>query len=290
VKYCVMLFGRSEAIEMLHANMQRPPTYLRFNTLRAEENQILERLSQDGIKVKKVEQLRHLYEVTVARQPVARTASSQEGFFYVQDKASCFAVEAGNPAPSKRIFDVCAAPGAKTTYVAQLMRNDGEIVSLDYSKRRMATWKDEIARTGVNIAEPVIADARFPLPLAGDADLVILDPPCTGTGAFGKNPAAKWRITPRSIEKMAEIQWQMLNNCSEYVRAGGVLVYSTCSITVEENEMLIERFMKWHPEFTLLEITPKMGLPGLRGLEKCRRLYPHVDRCNGFFIAKMSKG
>jgi 16S rRNA (cytosine967-C5)-methyltransferase len=88
---------------------------------------------------------------------------------------------------------------------------------------------------------------------------------------------------------MAEIQRQMLNNCSEYVKPGGTLIYSTCSVTIEENEMLVERFMKWHPEFLLAEITPKIGLPGLRGLEKCQRLYPHIHRCNGFFIAKMLK-
>jgi 16S rRNA (cytosine967-C5)-methyltransferase len=187
------------------------------------------------------------------------------------------------------VFDVCAAPGAKTTYLAQLMQNKGEIVSLDYSRRRMTTWKNEIDKTGVEIAEPMIADARVPLPLVAKADLMILDPPCTSTGTFGKMPSAKWRLAPSSVEKMAEIQRQMLDNCSEYVKPGGTLVYSTCSITVEENELLVERFMKWHPEFLLTEVTPRMGLPGLRGLDKCRRLYPHVHRCNGFFIAKMLK-
>jgi 16S rRNA (cytosine967-C5)-methyltransferase len=125
--------------------------------------------------------------------------------------------------------------------------------------------------------------------LAVKADLLILDPPCTGTGTFGRSPSAKWRLAPNSIEKMAEVQWQMLNNCSDYVKPGGKLVYSTCSITVEENEMLIERFVKWHSEFLLTEIKPEIGSPGLRGLEKCQRLFPHVHRCNGFFIAKMVK-
>jgi 16S rRNA (cytosine967-C5)-methyltransferase len=289
VKYCLGLFGRPETLDMLRANMKPPPAYLRANTLRAEENEMLERLSQDNINVKKVDHLRHSFEVTATPQPVTRTASFQGGLFYIQDKASCFAVEAGNPTRGMTVFDVCAAPGAKTSYVAQLMQNDGEIVSLDYSERRMTTWKNEIVKTGVDIAEPVIADARFPLPLAEKADLLILDPPCTGTGAFAKNPTAKWRLNPRSAEKMAEIQWQILDNCSEYVKTGGTLVYSTCSITIEENEMLIERFMKWHPEFSLTEITPKIGLPGLRGLERCQRLYPHIHRCNGFFIAKMLK-
>jgi len=117
---------------------------------------------------------------------------------------------------------------------------------------------------GVKIAEPVIADARNSLPFTTEADIVILDPPCTSTGAFGKLPSAKWRLNPRSIERMAGIQWQIIRNCAEKVKAGGVLAYSTCSVTVEENEMIIERFLKWHPEFSLVEINPKIGLPCLR--------------------------
>jgi 16S rRNA (cytosine967-C5)-methyltransferase len=88
---------------------------------------------------------------------------------------------------------------------------------------------------------------------------------------------------------MAEIQWQMLENCAERVKAGGTLVYSTCSITVEENEMLVERFLKTNSEFSLAEITPKIGFTGLRGLDRCQRLYPHIHQCNGFFIAKLAK-
>ncbi|HVP16325.1 MAG TPA: RsmB/NOP family class I SAM-dependent RNA methyltransferase [candidate division Zixibacteria bacterium] len=289
VRYCLGLFGRGGTVELLQADMKLPPTYVRLNTLKADGEEILQRLCRDGVSVEKVNGLRYTYEVTATPQPVTRTPSFKEGLFYVQDKASCFAVEAGNPTSDMTVLDVCAAPGAKTTFIAQLMQNKGEIVSLDYSKRRMATWKNEVSHAGVVIAEPIVADARFRLPLDVEADLLVLDPPCTGTGTFAKNPAAKWRLAPSSIDKMAEIQWQMLNNCSEYVKPGGTLVYSTCSITVEENEMLVERFMKWHPEFLLTEITPRIGLPGLRGLDKCQRLYPHVHRCNGFFIAKMLK-
>jgi 16S rRNA (cytosine967-C5)-methyltransferase len=116
-----------------------------------------------------------------------------------------------------------------------------------------------------------------------------LDPPCTSTGSFGKSPSAKWRLTRRSVDKMAEIQWQMINSCAENVKSKGTLIYSTCSITVEENEILIERFLKWHPDFSLTEISSKVGLPGLRGMEKCQRLYSHIHQCNGFFIAKLLK-
>mgnify|MGYP000159064096 CR=1 FL=1 len=139
------------------------------------------------------------------------------------------------------------------------------------------------------IALPIIADACRPLPVKVDADLVILDPPCTSTGAFGKSPSTKWRLTKNSIRNMAKIQWMMLNQCAERVGEGGLLIYSTCSITLEENEMLIERFLKWHPDFSLVEASPRIGLPGLRGQLKCQRLYPHLHHCNGFFVAKLRR-
>jgi len=289
VKYCFRTFGRQEAITLLEANTRSPPTYIRLNTLKAEEKEILEKLAEEDIKIEKVEQLRHAYKVLGTKHPLTRTASFREGLFYIQDKASCFAAEAANPKLEITVLDVCAAPGAKTTYLAQLMQNRGAIYSVDYSRRRMNVWKSEIARMGVENAVPIIADARNQLPFTVEADMVVLDPPCTSTGAFGKLPSAKWRLTRRSIDRMAEIQWRMINNCAMHVKSGGALVYSTCSITLEENEIIIERFLKWHPEFALAEITPKIGLSGLRGLGKCQRLYPHIHQCNGFFIAKLSK-
>jgi 16S rRNA (cytosine967-C5)-methyltransferase len=289
VKYCFKLLGRREAIAFLEGSLHPPPTCVRLNTLKASQEEILEKLAGEGVKLEKIERLKHAYKVINAKQPLTQTASYQEGLFYVQDKASCYAAEVANPKPNMTVLDVCAAPGAKTTYLAQLMQNQGVICSVDYSKRRMNVWKEEVSRMGVKTAEPIIADACSSLPFAAEADVVVLDPPCTSTGAFGKHPSAKWRLTPRSIEKMAGIQWQIINNCAEKIKPGGVLTYSTCSITVEENEMIIERFLKWHPEFSLKEINPKIGLPGLRGLEKCQRLYPHIHQSNGFFVAKLLK-
>ena len=101
------------------------------------------------------------------------------------------------------------------------------------------------------IAQPIMADAMAPLPLIGQADLVVLDPPCSSTGVFAKQPSAKWRLGPKSIDRMAAIQWAMINSCAEKVKPGGVMTYSTCSITLEENEAIIERFLKEHTEFML---------------------------------------
>jgi NOL1/NOP2/sun family putative RNA methylase len=289
VEYCFRLFGQNEAVAFLVGSMNPPPTYIRANTLAATEEAIVQRLGVEGVELQKEEPLKYTYRVVNTKQPLNALPSYSEGLFYVQDKASCFATQAADPKPGEVVFDVCAAPGAKTTFLAQLMQNQGAIYSVDFSAKRMKTWKKEVARMGTKIAEPVIADVRVSVPVLAEVDLLVLDPPCTSTGVFAKQPSAKWRLSPNSIANMAEIQWQMINNCAEKVAKGGTLTYSTCSITEEENEGIIERFLKMHPDFTLAEIEPKIGLPGLRGLTKCQRLYPHIHHCNGFFIAKLQK-
>jgi 16S rRNA (cytosine967-C5)-methyltransferase len=289
VKYCFKLMGRDEALKFLEKSADISPVYVRLNTLKAPQETLLKQLEDENVVLENVEQLRHVYRLIQSRKPLIRTVSFGQGHFFIQDKASCLAAEIANPKPDTTVLDVCAAPGAKTTYLAQLMENRGSITSVDYSKRRISVWKRETERMGVTIAEPMVADARKSLPLTVSADLVILDPPCTSTGTFGKTPDAKWRLTKRSILGMQKIQAEMIDQCAQYVKDGGFMVYSTCSITVEENEMVIENFLKLHPEFALVEANPRIGLPGLRGLTQCQRLYPHVHECNGFFVAKLKK-
>lgn len=287
VRYCFRMLGRSEAIRFLASTSEATPTYLRLNTLMDSEKNILEKLKSEGAIVVKEPKIKYTYRLLGNKSPLTRMQSFREGLFYIQDKASCLAAEASTPKAGMTVLDACAAPGAKTTHIAQLMKNKGSIYSVDYSMRRTTVWKKEIERMSVKIASPLVADACKPLPVRLTADLVVLDPPCTSTGAFAKAPSAKWRLTNRSVAHMADIQWKMLNNCAEYVKEDGCLVYSTCSVTLEENEMLIERFLKWHPDFALTDVSPKIGVDGFRGLSQCQRLFPHLHRCNGFFIAKM---
>lgn len=289
VEYCFRLFGRYEAVAFLEGSVNPPPTYIRVNTLAATEEKIVERVASEGVELEIAETLKYTYKVKATKQPLNALPSYREGLFYVQDKASCFATLAADPKPNSVVLDVSAAPGAKTTFLAQLMQNQGTIYSVDFSAKRMKTWRSETKRMGAKNAQPIIADATVSIPVLGEADLVVLDPPCTSTGVFAKQPSAKWRLSPNSIANMAEIQWQMINNAAEKVASGGTLTYSTCSITEEENEGIIERFLKEHANFKLVEIEPKIGLLGLRGLAACQRLYPHIHHCNGFFIAKLKR-
>lgn len=289
VKYCFKMLGRNLALSFLESTSQPTPTYVRLNTLKAPEETCLQRLTDEGVTIEKAPHLKHTYRLVETRKPMLRTQSFRDGLFFVQDKASCLAVEVAAPKPNDIVLDVCAAPGAKTTYMAQLMQNQGIVYSVDYSRRRIREWKSETKRMGVTISAAIVADAQKLLPVNVIADLVVLDPPCTSTGAFGRTPSAKWRLTKRSMFNMAAVQWNMLNSSAPCVREGGHLVYSTCSVTLEENEMLIERFLKWHPEFSLEDTVPRLGVQGFRGLDKCQRLYPQIHGCNGFFVAKLVK-
>ena len=287
VKYCFKIMGRNDALDFLESTSEPMPTYLRLNTLQASEEECLEELEKEGVILEKDPHLRYTYRVIRLQKPLPRTKSFREGLFFVQDKASCLAAEVAAPKAGDTVLDVCAAPGAKTTYMAQLMRNQGQIHSIDYSRRRINLWKREMNRMGVTNAVAIMADAQKLLPMKLLVDLVVLDPPCTSTGAFGKTPVAKWRLTKGSVSSMARIQWRMINACAEMIKKGGYLIYSTCSISLEENEILIERFLKWQQDFSLVETTPRIGLSGLRGQSQCQRLYPHLHHCNGFFIAKL---
>jgi 16S rRNA (cytosine967-C5)-methyltransferase len=290
VEYCFTHFGKEEAAAFLQGSLNPPPTYVRLNTLKGTEEEILAKLAAEGIKLEEIEPLKYTYKVLQTKETLNNSASLKSGLFYIQDKASCFASQAANPQAGSTVFDICAAPGAKTTFLAQLMGNKGSIVSVDFSAKRMMTWQKETRRMGTTeIAESIVADARISIPLTGQADLLTIDPPCTSSGVFAKQPSAKWRLSPKSIQNMHEVQLKIIDNCADKVKPGGFLTYSTCSVTVEENEGVIETFLAAHPDFKLVDIEPKIGLPGLKGLTQCQRLYPHIHQCNGFFIAKLQK-
>jgi 16S rRNA (cytosine967-C5)-methyltransferase len=289
VEYCFRLFGRDDALRLLESSQRSLPVYVRLNTLKSSEEEIVEVLEKEGISVEKVPMLRHVYRFVEAKQPLMKTRSFGEGLFVAQDLASCLVAEASAPEAAATVFDVCAAPGFKMSYLAMLMRNDGEIYALDYSKRRMRALRANVARLGVESVRFVVADARLSLPISRAADLVVLDPPCSESGVLARVPSVKWRLTPELIGRMAEVQWQMLRSCAEKVKMGGTLVYSTNSVFVEENEMQVERFLRLFPDFQLVEALPRVGLPGFRGLEKCQRLFPHVHGCDGGFLARFRR-
>lgn len=285
VDYCFRVFGRTETIGIL--NSSAPPRYVRLNSLRNRGRTTFPseaKALQDMLKP--VESFTAVYEVPGPSSSLSPLFAS--GLFQFQDLASYCAVLASDPAPGESVLDLCAAPGAKTCCLAQLMKNRGRIVSVDYSRSRMRTWRSEVDRLGVRIGSPVLEDASR-LGLSGSYDLVLLDPPCSGTGIFYRNPRMKWHLTPERVARYSRLQTEMLEESHRHLSSEGRIVYCTCSLTLEENEAVVSGFLRDHPEMEArpLPLDGKYGSPGLNGLTECRRFYPHRDGTAGYFIARL---
>lgn len=277
VEYCQKLM-RLNAIKFLR--VKELPEYIRINPLKTEK------LDYAWGSFSQVAGVPNVYKVDSSECALSRTEEYRKGLFSIQDKASCIAGLVAAPEPGMTILDICAAPGGKTGHLGELMQNEGRIYSVDFNERRMLTWKNEMNRLGLDIASSIISDARKSLPDV-EADIVLVDPPCTGTGTFIRVPSGKWRIQHNSIKRMKAIQERILKNSAEKVVVGGSLIYSTCSITLEENEMVVKSFLERNRDFRLVKESPKIGVSGFEGQYLTQRLYPHLHECNGFYIAKM---
>jgi 16S rRNA (cytosine967-C5)-methyltransferase len=168
------------------------------------------------------------------------------------------------------------------------MKNKGEIIALDSSSKRMYELLETSRRQSIEIIQPLLIDSRsVSFVFKKQFDKVLIDAPCSSTGAFWSRPSRKWSVNRRLIKWLNQIQWSLLERAASLVRSKGILVYSTCSLTLEENEMIIERFLKLNPDFRLTKAKPILGIHGFRGLNLCQRLFPHVNDTDGFFIAKL---
>jgi len=284
------ILGRAQAMELMRfQNENKPRMYVVINSLLAPEPEVMEEVERAGIKLSPDKRVDGIYILEGAADPRRLIRLIRRGLLLVQDFSSYYAVVAADPRPGMTILDVCAAPGTKTILAGMRMRNRGLIISIDSSADRLRTHLMRVRRAGLEVVEDVVADATAPLPVRIEADLIILDPPCSSTGLFWREPVYRWTVRPRHVKMFAKLQGKMLERCAERVKRGGFIVYSTCSLSLEENEILIEDFLKRHPEFGLCEVHPRLGSDGLRGLKEARRLYPHRDLCNGFFIAKLMR-
>jgi len=284
VKRLIVTFGRPLALTILKRDLSTVATFARVNELKREnQTSFDEQLHSSQVKV-----VENVYALDKGGRADARAKLASSGEIVIQDLGSIVAGLVAAPGPGQVVLDVCASPGNKTSHLAAQMGNDGEIYSLEISASRSLQWKREMIRTGCRIATLIMADATK-LPIRIQADVVLVDPPCSNSGVFARDPTSKWRLTPTRLKELVRAQGEILQEASEQLNEGGTLVYCTCSILPEENELVVETFLKKNPEYTLTQQRPFLGCPGLRGLSDCQRFFPHLHNCNGYFIAKMRK-
>ena len=287
VERLVRVFGRDFALRILRRNLRSIPTYLRLNSLKVHA-QSEKSMIGDQIGGVTISGLTNVWRIERSHSALAQSNLLSTGEAVIQDLASIITGLVTASDPSLRVLDVCAAPGNKTSHLAELMQNQGEINSIDLSEKRLSRWKQEMRRTGVTNATPIRADARR-IPIREEMDVVLVDPPCSNTGVFARNPSAKWKTSPGRIHEHALKQYSILQAASEHVKPKGTLVYCTCSILPEENEYVIEEFLRHRFDFRVVPQRPFIGSSGLRGFDLCQRFYPHLHECNGYFIARLQK-
>jgi 16S rRNA (cytosine967-C5)-methyltransferase len=287
------VLGWAEAEAFARANNNPAPVAFRFTSKTPEKRGLLEELRAAGASLDPSKLVPDAWRIKGAGELLQRLA--REGLVYVQDEASQLVAQVLGCEPGDRVLDVCAAPGSKTTHVAA-KTPQALIVAGDLHVRRLQTLRQLAANQGSNIHCIVAHDGVKGLPFApGSFDRVLVDAPCTGTGTLRHNPEIRWRITNADIIELAARQKVILSNAAKLVRRGGKLIYSTCSVELEENEGVVQDFLKGNVEFESVE--PDWSKPVSRALAGSAlvmatgavRTWPQTHDVDGFFIAAFTR-
>ncbi len=194
-----------------------------------------------------------------------------------------------DPKPGERVLDLCAAPGGKSTHLAALMGDEGEVLAVERNTARAAQLRDTARRLHARCVRVEVADATSPRPEGAVFDRVLVDPPCSGLGTLQSRADLRWRVTPKHVQEMADVQAAILAAGARALRPGGVLVYSTCTISPAENERQIERFLERSTHFALDDLTHEQQIHTHPRAPKLLLTMPHRDHTAGFFIARMRR-
>lgn len=278
--------GRQETEQLLAANNAAPSITAQVNTCRISSAALIGRLSEAGVDAQIHPWLK---DCIVIRETgdLERLDSFQDGAFYVQDPASRLAVMAAGVQPGMRVLDACAAPGGKSFALSIAMENRGEVVSCDLHPHKKKLMEAGARRLGLDFMKPQTADATVFRDEWEDAfDLVVADVPCSGLGVIRKKPDIRFKDA-QPLEDLPEVQTRILDNVSRYVKPGGVLLYSTCTLLERENEHIVDAFLERHPDFTL----EQFQLPEPIGVvaEGRLTLWPHRNDTDGFFFARLRR-
>lgn len=277
-------YGIERAVQTLEASLGKPPVYARVNTLKCSDDELVAALSKEGIEAEKHPKLEHCVRLGKTGD-LEKCKAFRNGLFHVQDISSQLCCLTLRPVVNETVLDMCAAPGGKTFTMAELMGNNGRIVSMDLHDMRVGLIEDGAARLGIRIVEAVQNDALLFNPNLPQADKVLCDVPCSGLGVIRRKPEIKYK-SPEEFESLPQIQRAILENASRYVKVGGTLVYSTCTLSHAENDEVAEDFAAAHPEFA--PIVCPLSYEGAESSYK-RTFFPTQDGGDGFFTASFRR-
>lgn len=279
VKYLLEIYGNGNIESVLKAFNEKASFSIRVNTMKISRQDLIERLAQKGIESSSSD---FAVDAIVVNKPLNMTelAEFKEGYFTIQDQSSIYVSEVLDPKPTSMILDICAAPGSKSSHLLQISKDEAKIIANDVSSSKLRFIRENFDRMGLKNYQISQHDARvFKEDWEEKFDYILVDAPCSGLGVIRRKPEIKIQRTLKDIKNLAEIQSDILENSFRYLKKGGYLVYSTCTVGVIENESVIKQFIKKHPEMELIKINN----------EKYFKISPINSNADSFFIAKMHK-
>ncbi|HEX7230776.1 MAG TPA: 16S rRNA (cytosine(967)-C(5))-methyltransferase RsmB [Candidatus Binatia bacterium] len=291
VKMWTAQFGLESAASLMRANNDKPPLVVRANSLKCSREQLLVFLREAGITAKPTCQSPQGVSIQSAGT-VENLPGFTEGLFQVQGESSQLIAALLSAMPGERILDACAAPGGKTTHIAETMKDRGEIIAIDKSAAGISKLRENLTRLGINSVRAYRADVSRQLDddFSGPYDRILVDAPCSGFGTLRSHPEIKWHRNLGDVRRLSALQSKILDCVAPHLRRGGILVYATCTLTLEENERNVESFLVRHPEFELQNAAsylPSEAQSMSRG--HFFEALPNRHDTDGFFAARMKR-
>ncbi len=292
VKLFLNQFDLENTIHLCESNNLPAPTHLKINTLKITLSEFTKLLHQQDIQTHPSPLLPDSL-ILDSHCPIRQLPGFKEGYFHVQDDASQLVCHVVHPEPCAIVLDLCAAPGGKAFYMAQVMKNKGEIIAIDLNEKRLRLLEETSEKMGISIIKSRAVDATGDLSpiIQGLADIILVDAPCSGLGVLRRKVDARWKKKEQDISNLVNLQRNLLQNAVQYLRPDGILVYSTCTLTKEENQLQIQSFLLEHPEMKLESV--ESYLPPLAKDTVTEEGYmftlPFRDRTDGMFACRMRK-
>ncbi len=284
VKRWLNRFGRENTEKLLNINNNKPSHSLRVNRLVTNKEEFCKLLESVDLKYSESKYLNNFLRLNILTN-ITDWEYFNKGYFTIQDESTGFPVLLLEAKPGMRVLDLCAAPGGKTAFIADLMENKGEIIALDRFESRLKILQKNLNRLSVTSVKTIAIDA-LEFEDSDGFDSVLVDAPCSGLGTLTKKPDLKWKKDLGDIRKIVNIQYELIRKGASLVKVGGTLVYSTCTIEPEENQEIISKFLSENSNFELFDAS-KLLNKELVCTEGFVCTYPHIHGIDGSFAAKL---
>jgi len=290
--------GVDQTKQLLEANEKPLTPSIRVNTLKIDKNTLVARLERKGLKLDPLDWISYGFKVKKTPFNLGSTHEYLQGYYYLQSVATMLPSLILDPKPNEVVIDMCAAPGGKATHLAQIMSNGGNLILIERNKKRIPALETNIRRMGVYNSIVINEDAVNLQKMDIKVDKILLDAPCTGEGLIRQDPSRKKSKQMKDINKMSTIQRHLLESGLKSLKTGGELLYSTCSIGPEENEIVVNDILNSLSDYKISEVPHDYGENGFTevygkflrdDLKYSKRIYPHVHDTIGFYMCLIKK-